>query len=481
MDRPDYAVYLGLDVGKEEHHATGLDPSGTRVHDKTLPQAEDKIRDLLQTLSARGRVLVVVDQPASIGALAVAVARDLGIDVAYLPGLAMRRIADLHPGNAKTDARDAYIIAEAARSMPHALRRVDTGDEALADLEVIVGYDDDLAGEVTRISDRIRGLLTQINPGLERVLGPKIQRPAVLEMLTRFGGPTGLAAATRRQLIAATKTRAPRSYEQLVDAVQQALTKQSVTVPGTRAAEMVLPQLATQLATQMAGLLAQRATAAAQIEEMLDAHPLAKVQTSMPGIGVRTGAHNPSRSRRRILHPDQRPPGRLRRTRPRHPSVRDQHPWRAPLPVREQAAQTRLLPGRVRRAARFHQPGLLRPQTRPGQEAQRSPGVPWPADASTYSTPCSNTAPSTKTDQHPLRLDEDHRDTPRDPCDLLGTIYILRVTTHVAIDQMSPARAAVPTVMPAASVKLAIAHDIQLANSEKASPSAFPRSTSRSH
>lgn len=271
MDRPDYAVYLGLDVGKEEHHATGLDPSGQRVHDKTLPQAEGKIRDLLQELTAHGRVLVVVDQPASIGALAVAVARDLGIDVAYLPGLAMRRIADLHPGNAKTDARDAYIIAEAARSMPHALRRVDTGDEALADLEVIVGYDDDLAGEVTRISNRIRGLLTQVNPGLERVLGPKIQRPAVLELLIRVGGPTGLAAATRRQLIMATKTRAPRSYEQLVDEVHRALGEQSVTVPGTRGAEMVLPQLATQLA----GLLAQREAAAAQIEEMLDAHPLA--------------------------------------------------------------------------------------------------------------------------------------------------------------------------------------------------------------
>lgn len=68
--------------------------------------------------------------------------------------------------------------------------------------------------------------------------------------------------------------------------MQQALAEQSVTVPGTRAAEMVLPQLATQLA----GLLAQREAAAAQIEEMLDAHPLAGVLTSMPGIGVRTGA-----------------------------------------------------------------------------------------------------------------------------------------------------------------------------------------------
>lgn len=264
MTRCEYAVFLGLDVGKEEHHACGLDPAGQRVYDKPLPQSESRIRAVLTGLATRGPVLVVVDQPASIGALAVALARSLDIDVAYLPGLSMRRIADLHPGNAKTDARDAYVIAEAARSMPHALRRVDTGDAALADLEVIVGFDDDLAGEVTRISNRIRGLLTQVHPALERVLGPRVQHPAVIELLTRFGGPQGLAKATRRQLLAATKTRAPRSYNQLLDAVTTALSEQTVTVPGTRAAELVLPQLATTLA----GLLAQRAQAAKQIEEM---------------------------------------------------------------------------------------------------------------------------------------------------------------------------------------------------------------------
>lgn len=279
-------MFVGLDVGKESHHACALDPGGARVHDKVLPQSEVQIRQVLTGLTERGRVLVVVDQPASIGALAVTVARDVGIDVAYLPGLAMRRIADLHPGNAKTDARDAYVIAEAARSMPHALRRVDAGDEALADLEVIVGYDDDLAGEVTRVSNRIRGLLTQIHPALERVLGPKIQHQAVLELLTRFSGPQGLASASRRQLLAATKTRAPRSYEALINALTTALQEQTVTVPGTRAAELVLPKLATTLRE----LLQQREQAAGQIEEMLDAHPLSAVLTSMPGIGVRTGA-----------------------------------------------------------------------------------------------------------------------------------------------------------------------------------------------
>lgn len=79
--------------------------------------------------------------------------------------------------------------------MPHALRRVDTGDEALADLEVIIGYDDDLAGEVTRIANRITGLLTQVHPALERVLGPRVQQAATRELLTRFGGPVGLGKA----------------------------------------------------------------------------------------------------------------------------------------------------------------------------------------------------------------------------------------------------------------------------------------------
>ena len=70
-----------------------------------------------------------MDQPATIGALPVAVAQAEGILVGYLPGLAMRRIADLHPGEAKTDARDAAIIAEAARTMPHTLRSIEVADE----------------------------------------------------------------------------------------------------------------------------------------------------------------------------------------------------------------------------------------------------------------------------------------------------------------------------------------------------------------
>ena len=90
-------------------------------------------------------------------ALAVAVAQDMGITVGYLPGLSMRRIADLAPGSAKTDAKDAAVIAGAARTMPQTLRAVSASNEDAAALSMLTGFDLDLARAVNQTKDRIRG------------------------------------------------------------------------------------------------------------------------------------------------------------------------------------------------------------------------------------------------------------------------------------------------------------------------------------
>ncbi|MEV0443515.1 IS110 family transposase [Streptomyces spectabilis] len=287
IDTSDIGAFLGLDVGKGEHHATALTPAGKKAFDKRLPNSEPKLREVFAKLITKhGTVLVVVDQPASIGALPLAVARDAGCQVAYLPGLTMRRIADLYPGEAKTDARDAFIIADAARAMPHTLRAIELEDETVAELEMIVGFDDDLAGEVTRVANRLRGLLTQIHPHLERVIGPRIQHPAVLTLLERFGSPAQIRKAGRRRLVTLIRPKAPRMAERLVDDIFTALDEQTVIVPGTDAAALIVPSLAASLQT----VLDQRKILAARIEELLANHPLSQVLTSMPGIGVRTGA-----------------------------------------------------------------------------------------------------------------------------------------------------------------------------------------------
>ena len=87
MDIEDIEVFVGIDVGKTHHWATALTKGGKKVFDKALPGDEARLRALYEKLAAHGHLLVVVDQPATIGALAVAVARDMGAAVGYLPGL----------------------------------------------------------------------------------------------------------------------------------------------------------------------------------------------------------------------------------------------------------------------------------------------------------------------------------------------------------------------------------------------------------
>lgn len=285
----DYSadIYLGIDVGKTNHHACALTTDGTKVYDKPLVQNETKLRDLFTTLATKhGQVLVIVDQPNTIGALAVAVARDCGARIAYLPGLAMRKAADLYGGKSKTDRKDAYIIADTARCMPHTLRAVDCDDELLSTLKVLAGFDEDLANDTTRARNRARGLLTQIHPALEQALGPKLSSPIVLEILAHYGEPTKLAVAGRTRVTAWVDKRSTRDCSRLVDEIFTALDAQTVTVPGTRAAELVLPQLA----RHVTALLEQRATVAREVEEMVADYPLAEVLMSMPGVGIKAAA-----------------------------------------------------------------------------------------------------------------------------------------------------------------------------------------------
>ncbi|WP_138968177.1 IS110 family transposase [Streptomyces sp. YIM 121038] len=287
MEYDEIGVFLGLDVGKSHHHGHGLTPAGKKVFDKQLPNTEPKLRDVFEKLKTKfGTILVIVDQPASIGALPLTVARDTGCKVAYLPGLSMRRIADLYPGEAKTDARDAAVIADAARTMPHTLRSLELTDEITAELTVLAGFDQDLAAEATRTSNRIRGLLTQFHPSLERVLGPRLDHQAVTWLLERYGSPSALRKAGRRRLVEVIRPKAPRMAVRLIDDVFDALDEQTVVVPGTGTLDLVIPSLARSLGA----VHEQRRAAETQISALLEAHPLSQVLTSLPGVGVRTAA-----------------------------------------------------------------------------------------------------------------------------------------------------------------------------------------------
>ena len=279
-------IWLGIDVGKTHHWATALDSDGEIVFSRMLPNDEEELRQIYSKLETKGRVLVVVDQAATIGALAVSVAQSMDIMVAYLPGLSMRRIADLHPGNAKTDKKDAFIIAEAARTMPHTLRDLRNLDGREAELRMLTGFDEDLTHQITQPRNRIRGLYTQIHPALERVIGPRLDHLAILAVLQAWPTPGALKKAGRARIAGKLKKHGARCFNVWADEIMQALSKQTVTVIGTDAAATVIPHLAATLE----GFYNQRTDITEKIEDLVTDHPLYPVLTSMPGNGVRTSA-----------------------------------------------------------------------------------------------------------------------------------------------------------------------------------------------
>ncbi|WP_374938336.1 transposase [Streptomyces sp. Ru62] len=67
------------------------------------------------------------------------------------------------------DARDASIIADVARAMPHTRRTIDGEDQTIAELERIVAFDGDPVGEATGGAYRLHRRLAQMaSPGRRR-------------------------------------------------------------------------------------------------------------------------------------------------------------------------------------------------------------------------------------------------------------------------------------------------------------------------
>lgn len=177
----------------------------------------------------------------------------------------------------------------------------------------------------------------------------------MLRLLDQFGSSAQIRKAGRRRLITLIRPKALRMAERLIDDIFTALDEQTLVVPGTDAASLIVPSLASSLQA----VLDQRRLLAHRIEELLEAHPLSKVLMPMSGIGIRTGA--------RILisvgHGTRFPTaahlaayaGLAPATRSSGSSIRGEQPSRRG----KQAAQAGLLPFRVRRAIGPGLPDLI--------------------------------------------------------------------------------------------------------------------------
>ena len=277
-------AWIGVDVGKEFHWATMLDEkANTLVSRKVDNDEADLVALIDEGLSYGSDVIWAVDQPGGTAALLLALLWERGQRVVFLPGITVDRSRDAYRGEAKTDERDARVIADQAR-MRRDLSELKPSEDLLASLQLLVAHRRDLVADQTRAITRLRDTLVSLFPGLERALDFKTK--GALELVARYQTPTAIRRAGRRRMEAYLRARGVRSAASVADKALGAAQAQSVDLP----AQDVAAGIVADLAAQVLSLKQRIATVDEEIEARFFCHPQAAILTSLPGMGPRLGA-----------------------------------------------------------------------------------------------------------------------------------------------------------------------------------------------
>ena len=190
-DRP--LVWVGVDVGKATHHACAMDAVGKVVFSRKVANDQAAIEQLVQRAGqAAVEVRWAIDLTSNAAALLTAVLVATGQQVVYVPGRVVNRMTGVFRGEAKSDAKDARVIAETAR-MRTDLTPVTATDDLVVELSRLTAHREDLMADWVRGVNRLRDLLTGIFPALERAFDYSTRSALIL--LTGFQTPQAIRDA----------------------------------------------------------------------------------------------------------------------------------------------------------------------------------------------------------------------------------------------------------------------------------------------
>ena len=280
MDR----AWAGIDAGKEMHWVHVLDVSGEKLLSRKVKNDEADLSALIdEVLSLAEEVVWAIDQPGGGATLLLGLLWQREQRVLYVPGLTVDRSRDTYPGESKTDARDAHVIADQSRMRP-GLQELTAGQEELAELEILLSRRRDLVTDKSRSVTRLRETLLSAFPALERALD--LNRRGALTFISHYQRPAQIRRAGRKRLAAYLRNRGVQGAEVIADKALEAARAQSVTLP----AEEIAARIVAELAEEILSLKDRIESIDEELEKRFFALPEARVLASLPGMGPILGA-----------------------------------------------------------------------------------------------------------------------------------------------------------------------------------------------
>lgn len=274
-------MWVGFDIGKGHHWASAVDQTGAQVWSSKIVNDEVAIAAAVEVaLGLAEEVSWAVDATSGPAWLLLALLASRGQQVRYVPGRAVNAMSAGYRGEAKTDAKDAFMIADISR-LRGDFTLVEVPAGLSAELGLLTAHRADLVADRIRLISRLRELLTSVFPALERAFDYSRHRGALV-LLTGYHDPAALRRLGAARLSAWLTKRKVRRADQVAAAALAAAGEQHVTLPG----QAVAGQIISDLAGQLLALDDRLARVDQQIATVFAEHPQADIITSMPGIGT---------------------------------------------------------------------------------------------------------------------------------------------------------------------------------------------------
>jgi transposase len=285
MEEPVPQGWAGIDVGKGHHWVCLIDEDGATLWSSKVINDETAILDAIGQVGDRAdQVTWAVDVTGTMSGLLLALLAAHDQSVKYVPGRIVNKMADTYRGEAKTDARDAYVIAETVRQRGD-LTEVEVSATLVTELRMLVTHRTDLVADRVRLLNRLRDVLSGYFPALERAFDYAHSQGALV-LLTGYQTPAAIRRAGATRLRSWLTKRKVRSAEQVTQAAVDAANAQHTVVPGQDVAASIVADLAGQLL-----LLDERIKdITARVTTTFRAHPQAEIIESLPGMGPILGA-----------------------------------------------------------------------------------------------------------------------------------------------------------------------------------------------
>ncbi|WP_433919832.1 IS110 family transposase [Streptomyces canus] len=285
MNQQRDRLWAGIDAGKGHHWAAVVDQTGATVWSKKIDNDEAAILTAIgEILDLADDVSWAVDISGTASALLLALLAAHGQEAVYVPGRTVNRMSGAYRGEAKTDARDAYVIAETARHRRD-FTAIAVPAQLAAELALLTAHRSDLVADRVRRVNRLRDVLTGIFPALERAFDYSSQKGALV-LLTGCQTPAAIRRRGRARLTTWLTRRSVRGADAVAATALEAAEAQHTSLPG----EDVAAQIVADLAVQILSLDDRIKRLDKQISEAFRTHPQAEIIESVPGMGPILGA-----------------------------------------------------------------------------------------------------------------------------------------------------------------------------------------------